>query len=185
MSVRSKRAVPLGPAVLRGGIPLDEVTYKGILYVLGGGDGGWSTPQPTHVTVTASSTLLGSAAATVDRNGATFNLTNDAANSWVKIQFNEGKKVVPTHVTVQQRDESGADRFHRAVRIDGSNDNSSWTELGALTVGQMVETQGAWNTIPCVAAISYTYLRAVMTATETVGNNYFYLAEIEVFGVIE
>lgn len=158
-------------------IPLDTAGNQGLFYYLGTirNTQAWANPSPSYLTWTASGQFAGSTVNLTDRSGSEFDTAN-VSSSWVKVDLGVGKSLNPSHMRIQQRP-SGVNLYGTVV-VEGSNDNSAWTQLGTVT---SVAAVGEWDTV-VLTGQPYRYFRATQTSADRSGNNYFCIGEIELFG---
>jgi hypothetical protein len=164
---------------------------NGVCYFIGTNYsvGGWTNPQSVSlpVTVTASGILGGSEEqpiALTDRVASHVYTTN-VANSWFKFDFGNyggtARTLVVTAYTFRSRTGFTGD-FPTQWKLEGSNDNSSWTVIdGPRSVS--ITTQNQWLTTAVAGQVTgYRYLKWTSTAASTGSNNYFVSGEMEFYG---
>jgi hypothetical protein len=66
--------------------------------------------------------------------------------------------------------------------MQGSNDNTTWTDLDAQT-GNTILTSSSWYISAAITPlVAYRYFRLLQTGTNSNGGNYFILGEVELYG---
>ncbi len=157
----------------------DATNHKGIIYAYGGGDAGFSNPVSGLIAATYSTMDLGSdsVASLTDRTGGTVGFyTTNSAGGWVKWAF--PNPVELTGWALQQRPSGG--NLVRACKIQGSNDDSTWTDLWS---GTLAAAAANWDdTTTGVTGGSYRYIRVINDGLDSSGQRYLCFQEIEFFG---
>jgi hypothetical protein len=164
------------------------LTYDGVFNTLGVIAGGGTFANPAgqgHLTTTQSSDVDGSRPASkatdhsLDPNSGCSH-TQSIANSWWKADFQSGHTFTPTHLAIVGR--NGGGQQPRNFNLQGSNDNSSWTDL--LVVVNDGPADNGWWESAVTGAAAYQYLRIYETGTNSSGANYLVLGEVEFWGTL-
>lgn len=171
-------------------LPLDTVNYQGLIYFLGTNrySSGFVNPSGISVATSLSSQLdvrSGSYATDRASGAALSSHTQNTVSSWWKIDIglnNTSRRIEPTNLAIRQRQDDPS-HLHQSLSIDGSNNDSSWTQIGSVSDGGLAESQGAWNIIS-LSNSPVRYIRITQTGVNTTGANYFTVGEVEIFGTV-
>jgi hypothetical protein len=168
--------------------PNKTIADRDILWGLGTNFGTASYTNPidgTKVIQTNSgvSASFGSPVVLADRLGATTAatayLSTNASQSWLQFFF-PGHNVSLTHIALQQN--NGATSYlHRTVSIRYSSDGTNFTQAVSFTAST---SSGGWSLIPITGWISNRYLRLVHTSLDNLGQNYFSVVEMLLYGTL-
>lgn len=154
----------------------------------GGGTGLYANglfTSPVGLTVTQSSDQDGTRVASkaldhsVDPNDGCSH-TQSIANSWWKVDFGSGHTFTPTRLGICGRASGGLEP--RNFKLQGSNDNSTWTDL--LTVTNDGPADNAWWSSTVSGSSGYRYLRIYETGANSGGSDYLILGEVEMWGTL-
>jgi hypothetical protein len=106
--------------------------------------------------------------------------TPNTANSWWKMDFGVGYFCTPTRFGIYGR--SSGDQHPRNFKIQGSNDNTNWTDLHTVTSAG--PTNGTWWSNAITGAGAYRYIRLYMTGLNSSSANYLVLGDVEIWGTL-
>lgn len=106
--------------------------------------------------------------------------TTNSAGGWWKIDFGASHTVAPTKVSLIGRSSGGT--HPRNWKLQGSNDDSAWTDL--LTVTGAGPNDSTWYSATVTGAAAYRYLRILSTGVDSAGSNYLIIGDIEFWGVV-
>lgn len=142
-------------------------------------------PFNVGLVVTQSSNLdsIGIAEKAIDHNynqATGCSHTQGIANSWWKADFGLGHTVTPTYVGILGRASGG--QHPRNWKVQGSNDNTAWTDL--LVVTGAGPNDGTWYSAAITGASAYRYLRILQTGSNSSGADYLVMGEIEFWGTV-
>jgi hypothetical protein len=106
--------------------------------------------------------------------------TQDTANAWWKMDFGSGHTITPTKFALVGRSSGG---YHpRNWKVQGSNDNSSWTDLVAVTSAG--PSDGTWYAVTISGSAAYRYIRVYETGANSNGTNHLVIGDLEVWGTV-
>jgi len=101
------------------------------------------------------------------------------AGAWFIIDFGPLRAIEATEMRIQQY--VGASVYHGNLTIAGSNDSSTFTQIGTLT--SPTQSSYTWNTATISSlGTSYRYIRVLQSSANSGGTNYFSAQEVEFFG---
>ncbi len=182
----------LGSPTLPATIPFDTAPgYDGIINWLGtnGFRAGFLNPstRPVIRSITATQSTDQDATRTADKaldqlidsDYRSIHTTN-VAGSWWKIDLGT-RRVEVDHYGLRGREDSG--QLLRNWKLQGSNDDSTWTDLDTQTSNASI-TAGTWFDGSVANATSWRYLRILQTGVNSSGQNYLTLGGFEVWGTI-
>jgi hypothetical protein len=106
--------------------------------------------------------------------------TQNTANSWWKADFGSGREFTITRVGMVGRNDAGL--HPRNWKVQGSNNDSDWTDL--LTVTDDGPSQNTWYSSAIADADAYRYIRIYMTGANNSGSNFMTIGEIEFWGTL-
>jgi hypothetical protein len=106
--------------------------------------------------------------------------TQNTANSWWKADFGSGREFTITRVGMVGRNDAGL--HPRNWKVQGSNNDSDWTDL--LTVTDDGPSQNTWYSSAIADADAYRYIRIYMTGANSSGSNFMTIGEIEFWGTL-
>lgn len=157
---------------------------SGFFYFIGTGYGqsSWSNPSSGGLLTTTSSAIFtGVTSATTDRTTAQI-IVNNVANSWIVWDFGTAHVTVTDYLLRGRSDFSG-DINPRNWKLQGSNNNSSWTDIDVrvndTTVGPGAAT---WGHFTCTDTGRWRYLRLLQNGVNAAGNNFLVNSEAEFYG---
>lgn len=153
----------------------EQTTFANPAWRAGGGS--FTTSQSSTI-----DTVRTSAKATdhrLDANNGSVH-TSNSAGEWWKVDFGSGATVTPTRLGIVGRSFGGL--HPRNFKLQGSNDDSTWTDL--LTVTADGPADGTWWSSAVSGASAYRYLRILQTGTNSGAGLHLTLGEIEVWGTI-
>eukprot|EP00729_Bicosta_minor_P002582 gene2582-biopygen6057 len=115
------------------------------------------------------------------------NYTEDTANSWMSVDLGEGRHLAPDYYCLRHGCSGGNDRL-RHWRLEGSNDDSTWTLLKTHANDQALPEQkystASWPIEAAADGASYRYFRIFQTGKDSSGDNYLICAGIELYGFL-
>lgn len=156
---------------------------NGILHKFGelNGNGTWVNPLTTGGSIAAITCTASTSTETGNFNALFDRATNDwyvntSANPWFKIDFGAGRGVKPNKFSFRQRS-GGIYNSSMGMTMEGSNDNSSYTNLLTWSAGDPPQGSNEWKTVNISASTIYRYIRF-----SQVGTSYFTCGEIEFYG---
>lgn len=162
---------------------------NGVFYFIGtayGQNTTWANPNPTLITNSASS--LDTGAAVVGLTNRAFALpeyctTGNSANSWFKVDLGANNTLKLNGWTWRSSRFVVSSNFEvTAMKIEGSNDNTAWTQLDART-GLTWTTDGQFQSWTFTSnGIAYRYFKVTQTAVNDGGSNYFTCGDLELYG---
>eukprot|EP00729_Bicosta_minor_P032627 gene32627-biopygen4724 len=165
---------------------------NGVLHWIGTGCGTkeYANPhgKPGGVVAKMSSVQSGEASRFVEHAPLNeSNLTDSTANSWMSVDLGEGRRLAPDYYCLRHGYSGGIYRL-RHWRLEGSNDDSTWTLLKTHANDQALPDQG-WSTAswPIEAAAdgaSYRYFRIFQTGKNSGGYDDLMCAGIELYGLL-
>eukprot|EP00729_Bicosta_minor_P012102 gene12102-biopygen30066 len=115
------------------------------------------------------------------------NYTKDTANSWMSVDLGAGRHLAPDYYCLRHGWNNGAYRlFH--WRLEGSNDDSTWTLLKTHANDQALPRQrystASWPIEATADGASYRYFRIFQTGKSSGGEDYLMCAGIELYGLL-
>lgn len=158
---------------------------NGLFYYLGtnGLSQNWINPITTGV-VNASATLApsgGTLPQLVDRSLNSQWYTNSGIGQL--IEFDLGKwRLTVSDYTIRHDSENGY--FLRNWKLQGSSDNTNWTDLDNRVNDTTINAVGGWGRFSVATTTAYQYFRIINTGPDSNGTNYIVLSEIEFYGVL-
>jgi hypothetical protein len=109
-----------------------------------------------------------------------FGYTKDEVNSWIKIEL-KTITLIPQNYKVQNL--SGC--YPRTWRLEGSNDDQTWTTLREHTNDTTLSDNKKVETFPLSANnVAFKFFRLIQTGKNSRGDNYLLLSGVELFGKI-
>lgn len=153
--------------------------YNGVFRLMGlnAGSGTFTNPAGSLYTATQSTNLDGTriASKATDGSSATESHTNSGAGEWWKADFLSGHTLTPTRLGIIGRDGGG---LHPAnFKLQGSNDNSSWTDLLTVTTSGIAAT--TWSSWAVTGSAAYRYIRILHSDA-----SYLVLGDVEMWGTL-
>lgn len=158
---------------------------NGIFYFIGQnfGRGTWSNPVSSRVTGSVSGTYAGTIADVTDRSAGQM-ITNNAVSSWLKWDFGASKLRI-TDYSLRGRLDNGGAASPRNWKLQGSNDNSNWTDLDEQIDNPIFSGQGIWtHLVVSNLTGSWRYVRLLQTGLNNEGDYYLTASEIEFYGTL-
>lgn len=153
-----------------------------LLWCLGAGDLGYVNPNPSRVTVSASSSVQGLLTDLTGRNNSDW-ASNNVANQWVMFDFGFSSSIRKAMIkTIGLQGRSNLDTIWATLLIEGSNDLTTWITLLNWDTGGHDSLQ--WKYTSFTNNIFYRYLRINQLALNASGNDYLGLSEIRLYGTI-
>ena len=162
-------------------IPWSTNGFNGVFNTMGlnVGGGTFANPHPAKYTATQSTNQDGTRTAdkatdhsTDGNNGCTH--TQSGSNQWWKADMQLGRTMTVTRFGILGR---GGGTHPGAFVLQGSNDDSAWTDL--LTVATPGIVDNTWSSWPVIGAGAYRYLRVLQTVS-----NYLVLGDVEMWGTL-
>jgi len=158
--------------------------------------GTWTNPHTAGYLTVVNTPLAasGSALSFVNRTLDHSVFTGNTVNSYAGIDLGAGRSLVPTYYSMRARDDDNTN-LPRNWKLQGTNsvtaDNdgawiaATWTDLDTRTSNTTISVASAWGSF-AVTGVStgYRYLRIVQTGTNSSGNSYFCIQEIEFYGTL-
>ena len=155
---------------------------NGLFYYLGTSLGTlpWSNPSGNGLIISASAVESGTLSLLVDKQGSQF-WTPSVANNWVSFSLTKGK-LTCNYYSIKSRI-SDVDYYPRNWKLQGSNDNSSWTDLDTQTNNASLNSIDQWLSLPVTTADSYSSFRLLTTGVNS--SNYYHLClgKVELYGL--
>eukprot|EP00729_Bicosta_minor_P022072 gene22072-biopygen13446 len=115
------------------------------------------------------------------------NYTDDTANSWMSVDLGEGRHLAPDYYCLRHGFSNGNWRL-RHWRLEGSNDESTWTLLKTHANDQALPAQGfstaSWPIEAAADGASYRYFRIFQTGKDSSGYDFLMCAGIELYGLL-
>lgn len=171
---------------------------NGVLYFIGSNylRSTWTNPH-TAGSVTVVNTPLnvsGTSASFVNRTLDHSVFTNNVANAIVGVDLGAGRALVPAYYSMRARDDDNTN-LPRNWKLQGTNSVSAdteagfnaatWTDLDTRTSDTTMSVASAWGSFPVTGvSTAYRYLRIVQNGTNSSGQNYFCIQEIELYGTL-
>jgi hypothetical protein len=155
---------------------------NGVFYYLGAlaGGGTWINPHTAGQCIIAASNLSsGTLASVVDRVSSDA-FDNPQAGNWWSVDLGSTRVFVPTKYSYRQRSAGG--NLMTQMKLQGSNDNSSWADIS--TADSPTQTADVWTTFTVTGSTAYRYLRLLRTANDSSANTYFTIGEWEMYGTL-
>ena len=163
-------------------------TYDGLINLIGTEDGAvaYSNPANSKITATQINVLRpGHEASNAFDHGLSYSgeedaHTQDTPFAWWKVDFGGEMAVKVDTFGLQNRDES----IHSPTdyKLEGSNDDSTWTVLQTVAGGTTVAA--AWDILTVTDATSWRYLKITQTGTSSAGADYLVIGEVEIWGTL-
>lgn len=106
---------------------------------------------------------------------------------WVQVDVDwdgSGRRINPTYASIRQRvgDYSGYNKFQQ-VEVLGSEDGTTWTQLGDFSGGSINTANSAWNDLDVTdTGGPWRYIRWHTAQLDTNGAAYFCIGGLELFG---
>lgn len=168
-------------------LPWTSDGYNGLINYLGtdGGTVSFSNPHPSKITASQSSDQDGQRLAYRGIDHLIFADSNEshtsrANNSWWKLDLGVGKSIKLERFGILGR--SSMERHPRSFKIQGSNDDSAWTDL--LTVSGDGPDNGTWWSGQVGNSSTYRYIRVLQTGGHsTFHDDHLVLGDVELWGV--
>ena len=115
------------------------------------------------------------------------NYTRNTANSWMSVDLGEGRHLAPDYYCLRHGVDHGGWRL-RHWRLEGSNDDSTWTLLKTHANDQALPAQGwstaSWPIEATADGASYRYFRIFQTGKTSNGDDFLMCAGIELYGLL-
>jgi hypothetical protein len=160
---------------------------QGIIYFLGNATGSFANPHPAIITVSRSTDIVGTAADITNRTGE-YSTTDQNANEFIKIDFGATRHVIVSDYSIRDGSNSLAAQAIRNWKLQGSNDNSGWTDLDVRASDTTIATgsQYPWGhfTLSAPSGVAYRYLRLLDTGNGAGGLLYLQVCELEFYGTL-
>ena len=116
-----------------------------------------------------------------------YNFTNSRANSWMSVDLGEGRHLVPDYYCLRHGVDHGGWRL-RHWRLEGSNDDSTWTLLKTHANDRALPDQAcstaSWPIEAAADGASYRYFRIFQTGNNSSGSDSLRCAGIELYGLL-
>jgi len=156
---------------------------NGVVYYIGtnGLQVGFSNPHPAKITNSALSVTQGSVTILTDRQEQAFS-TSSSGDNWIKIDLGPTRTLAVNKYTLRNRGEGG---WHiRNWNLQGSNDNTTWTNIDERTNDSTISSGGAWGAFDTPLSGAFRYLRVIMTGNNSSGNRELTICEYEFYGIL-
>lgn len=166
-------------------INFDSLGGNDILYYLGTKENttSWTNPNIFNaVTITASSVYSGTVSNLTDRSVSEFHTNNNTSTIWIKFNFG-GNTVNPNYYVLRNRS-AQASNYVRNWKLQGSNDDNTWTDLDTRTNNATLNTLNQLAGFTCTSSTNYKFLRILQTGSNSSGLNYLVLGEVYFYGQI-
>jgi hypothetical protein len=153
---------------------------NGLAYFLGTNKGvaAWQNPHNNGLVMSASATEVGTVNSLVDRQASEFYSPNSTGN-WVKLTISSGT-LKCNYYSIRNR--SNTDHYLRNWKLQGSNDDSTWTDLNVQTNNTTLASASQWLSLPVTSTTAYKYFRLLMTGVNSANYYYLCLGELELYG---
>lgn len=140
----------------------------------------YASPHPSKISITASSTSIGSVATLLNRANGDW-ASNSVANSSVTIDFTTARSIVLTGIGLQSW--ATNTRYPVNVVIAGSNDGTTFTTINTWSsIGFTAMNQFRFTTFSNTTA--YRYLRVSLSGLDSQNENFLTLGEIYLYGTL-
>lgn len=167
----------------------DTVAYDGLVDFCGSDDEAHPYVNPAvgdvayPVTVSQSSDLSAASTAdkALDQNLNYSHTTNATSSEWWKVDFGD-RRIEVDHYGIQGRASGG--QHPRNWKLQGSNDDSTWTDIDTQSSNSSIG-DGTWFDGSVSDTTSWRYLRIIMTGTNSSGEDYLVMGEVEFWGTLE
>ena len=161
---------------------------NGLIDWLGRDKGGVGFAHPesvrSHITISANSVFNSNGEENAfDHSDAIYHSNNGSTAEWVKVDFGDGNTVQPTRFGVLSRPDANSGHL-RNFDIEGSNDDSDWTELASVT-SDGPSNLDTWYSVACTASEGYRYIRINQTGLDSSGTGYLTGSEFELWGTYD
>lgn len=133
------------------------------------------------ILMSASSVLSPGAPSVLTDRGASAFYTQNAANSWVKLNIVANFRLRPTHYTWRGRSDFNNNHL-RSWRLQISNDDSSWIDADIRTNNTQIAQNTYFSGAVTGVSTFYKYFRLLNTAPDSDGQNYLTGGEWELYG---
>jgi hypothetical protein len=171
---------------------------NGLFYLLGTNTGmqAWANPaynvNPSSdgsyannaaIVLSASTIGSGSLNTLCDRTTSSF-YTSNVASSWVKADIGKFRSLSVNKYSIRNYP-SSADSL-RSWKLQGSNDNSTWTDLDVRTNDTTFNAANVWYSITPNQGVStaFQFFRILNTGLTSSSSNYLCLGEWELYGTL-
>eukprot|EP00729_Bicosta_minor_P032952 gene32952-biopygen23647 len=115
------------------------------------------------------------------------NFTYNSANSWMSVDLGEGRHLAPDYYCLRHGFDIGKFRL-RHWRLEGSNDDSTWTLLKTHANDRALPNQkystASWPIEAAADGASYRYFRIFQTGKNLNGHDDLMCAGIELYGLL-
>eukprot|EP00729_Bicosta_minor_P032561 gene32561-biopygen22320 len=115
------------------------------------------------------------------------NITTNSVNSWMSVDLGEGRHLAPDYYCLRHGNNGGTHRLEH-WRLEGSNDDSTWTLLKTHANDQALPAQGwstaSWPIEATADGASYRYFRIFQTGKNSYGSDLLACAGIELYGLL-
>jgi len=138
----------------------------------------WQNPHNNSLVISASAIGFGSPQSLVDRQASEFYTPSDP-NSWIKLSIFNGV-LKCKYYSLRNRNQN--DHYLRTWKLQGSNDDSNWTDIDVHTNNTALNSPSQWLSFPVTSSVAYKHFRLLMTGQNSSGQHYLCLGEIELYG---
>eukprot|EP00729_Bicosta_minor_P032581 gene32581-biopygen15401 len=167
---------------------------NGVLHWIGTGCGttAYANPHGKPGGVVAKMSSMGGSGSTPSRFVEhaplnEFNYTENTANSWMSVDLGAGRHLAPDYYCLRSDKHNGIQKL-RHWRLEGSNDDSTWTLLKTHANDAALPSQkystASWPIEAAADGASYRYFRIIQTGENSSGYNYLMCAGIELYGLL-
>ena len=183
---------PSGPAFVT--LPPDPTTHRGVFYHLGtnGGVSAWSNPHTSGKAVVTQSTDQGGGStpgALLDRANSLVSQvahTQNVSDSWMAVTLTGGPTLRLTGMSIAVRGDYNGYFFGATpgtvLRVEGSVDGVTWTQLAYIPNTSIIKTQGAWSELSITPAGFFVRFRVNHLGQNSNGTYHFVVGELEFYG---
>lgn len=165
----------------------DTGSYDGLMAAIGtvGATDPFQNPDTGRGTVTTSSLNAIDANRTSDKaldhslvHATDVYHSTNTASSWWKADFGASNKVRLDHAGL--RASADGSILPRNWKWQGSNDDSSWTDLATISSSSVAAS--GWDVAAIADNTEWRYIRVLSNGTDSSGNNYLIIGDIELWG---
>jgi hypothetical protein len=158
---------------------------NGVFYFFGqnfNAGGTWTNPNTAgRLPITVTAAMLNGGVDNLVNRAAEDNYTTNVANSNFVFDLGSGRALSLTVWSYRARTATTS-QTPTALSLEGSNDGSSWTAIDARS-GISVTATGQWKTFTSTSS-AFRYFRLKQTALNNGGDNFFTIAEFELYGTL-
>lgn len=136
-----------------------------------------------HILLSASGYGAGTVGLLTDRATGNFQTTN-ATGSWVKADTGSFRALSCNRYSI--RHSTITTNFLRSWKLQGSNDNTGWTDLDIRTNDTTIAASSAWGTFTPNQGVTtaFRWFRILLTGVDSSSQNIIALGEWELYGTL-